>query len=58
MISYNYFSEIEIPTPPLEEQEKIAAFLDNINKRLISVNKQYELIQEYKKGLIQNMYCV
>jgi type I restriction enzyme, S subunit len=58
MISYRYFSEIKIPFPSLEEQKKVAAFLLAIDKRLSVAKQEYEIIQNYKNGLIQKMYCL
>ena len=48
--------ELEIALPPLEEQEKIAKYLDDkcekIDKAINNIAKQISLIQEYKTSLI------
>ena len=47
---------ILIPTPPLEEQEEIAAYLADhckkIDKEIIDKEKQFELLDNYKQSLI------
>ena len=58
MISYKYFSEIKIPFPSIDEQRKIAEFLTTIENRLSVARKEYDIMQQYKNGLIQKMYCV
>lgn len=48
--------ETEVWIPPLEEQEKIAKYLDDkcekIDKAINNITKQISLIQEYKTSLI------
>lgn len=57
MISYKYFSEIKIPYPNLEEQTKIANFFSKIDDKINTVNEKIEQTKEYKKGLLQKMFC-
>ena len=45
-----------IPIPPLEEQEKIADFLSEIDNKIDSVEQQLEKIKEFKKYLLQQMF--
>lgn len=56
MVSYKYFSEIDLPFPSLEEQNKIVDFFSAIYKKINSVNQQLEKTKEYKKGLLQQMF--
>lgn len=56
MISYKYFSEIKLPYPSLEEQQKIADFLSAIDKKITLTNQQIERSKTYKKGLLQQMF--
>lgn len=55
-IYFKDYSELFIALPPLEEQEKIAKYLDEkcekIDKAINNITKQISLIQEYKTSLI------
>lgn len=56
MISYKYFSEIKLPFPSKEEQKKIADFLSIIDVKIESLSKQINQTQNFKKGLLQQMF--
>jgi len=56
MISYKYFSEIELPYPSILEQQKIASFLLSIDKKIEITSTQLEKTREFKKGLLQQMF--
>jgi type I restriction enzyme S subunit len=56
MISYKYFSEIKLPFPTIEEQEKIATFLNEIDKQIQAVTIQLKQTKKFKKGLLQQMF--
>jgi len=47
--------KINLPTPA--EQNKIANFLSAIDEKIKEVNKELELNTEFKKGLLQKMFC-
>ena len=53
---YPLFSSIKICKPAIAEQEKIANFLDSLDKKLDAVNQHIELTQTFKKGLLQQMF--
>lgn len=55
MISYQQFSEILIPYPPLAEQQRIANSLSTIDDCLKVVNEKLELLKAHKKGLMQQL---
>ena len=49
--------KIEINLPCLVEQTKIANFLTAIDEKLNLVNNQINKTEQYKKGLLQKMFC-
>ena len=49
-------SEMKITLPILEEQEKIADFLSNIDKKISLTEEKLELFREYKKGIMQKIF--
>ena len=51
------YSKLEIPIPCQEEQEKISEFLNTINKKISHCGKQIEKTEQWKKGLLQKMFC-
>ena len=55
MISYQQFSEILVPYPPLAEQQRIANCLSSIDECLNVANKKLELLKAHKKGLMQQL---
>lgn len=57
MISFKYFSEIYLPVPSLPEQIKIANFLSAIDEKINHCSKQIERMEDWKKGLLQQMFC-
>ena len=52
-ILYNFI--IKIPNS-IEEQEKIASFLSLIDKKIDLTQKQIDLMEKFKKGLLQQMF--
>lgn len=56
ILSYKYFSEIKLPYPCVAEQQKIAAFIMTLDKKLDAVQQQIDLTQTFKKGLLQQMF--
>lgn len=54
--AFDKFKYVELPVPPIKEQEKIANYLDKkvekINQVIKNNQKAIELIEEYKKNII------
>ena len=51
-----FFSDMKIPAPSIEEQIKIANFLSSIDKKIEQTQKQLEQTKEFKKALLQQMF--
>lgn len=58
MISYQQFSEIKIPFPPLAEQKRIAECLSAMDEEITKYNNKLELLRSHKKGLMQKLFPV
>lgn len=42
--------------PSMEEQIRIADFLSSVDEKITLLNKQYNLLCQYKKGMMQNIF--
>lgn len=56
MISYQQFSEIILPFPPLPEQRRIAQALTALDELIAATNEKLEQMKVYKKGLMQQLF--
>ena len=56
MISYKQFSEIFIPKPSKEEQQKIASCLSSLDEVIAAESQKLDLLKDHKKGLMQNLF--
>ena len=56
MISYQQFSEIMLPFPPLSEQRRIAQALTTLDELIAATNEKLEQMKAYKKGLMQKLF--
>lgn len=52
----NDISTLKIKIPQKEEQEKIASFLISIDDKIEKLSKKDELLQEYKKAIMQKIF--
>lgn len=55
-INKSDFSKLKFYLPSLQEQEKIASFLISIDKKIEQLTKKEELLQQYKKGVMQKIF--
>ena len=46
----------KVDIPSLEEQQKIGKLLVNVDKTMENINKKINSTQEFKKGLLQQMF--
>jgi type I restriction enzyme, S subunit len=57
-VSTEAIKNIEISFPTLPEQQKIAAFFTAIDKKLIGQKEKRRLLEQYKKGVMQQLFSV
>ena len=55
-INLQVLRPLEISTPSFKEQEKIASFLDAIALRITQLRRKHELLETYKKGVMQKIF--
>ena len=51
-----FFRDIVIRLPSIEEQQKIADFLESIDKKTEKLSTQISQAETFKKGLLQQMF--
>ncbi|WP_322928575.1 restriction endonuclease subunit S [Providencia huashanensis] len=56
MISYKQFSEVLLPKPPTEEQQKIADCLVSIDELITLHTQKLAALRDHKQGLIQQLF--
>lgn len=56
-ISSNRLKDLIVTIPELKEQQKITSFLSAIDEKIDHCKEQIRLTEEWKKGLLQQMFC-
>ncbi|MEI3790685.1 MULTISPECIES: restriction endonuclease subunit S [unclassified Chryseobacterium] len=56
MISYTYFSDINLPLPSVNEQTKIANFLSSLQEKIETEKQILEKLELQKKFLLANLF--
>ena len=56
-LSKNSLMGISIMIPILKEQEKIANYLSKIDEKIEKVNFDIKITENFKKGLLQKLFC-
>ena len=55
-LSFKIVSRYKIAYPARAEQEKIVGFLTSVDERIALIEKRVELLQKYKKGVMQQIF--
>jgi len=56
MVSYKQFSELLLPNPSPEEQQKIADCLSSIDELITAHSQKHAALKAHKKGLMQQLF--
>jgi type I restriction enzyme S subunit len=56
MVSYSQFSELLIPVPKPDEQQKIASCLSSLDTLIAAHTQKLSALKTYKKGLMQQLF--
>ncbi|MBE6486785.1 MAG: hypothetical protein E7Z85_08105 [Methanosphaera stadtmanae] len=56
-IALNLIKNLSINCPTLKEQEKIQSFLSRINNKIKLIEKEIEINKQFKKTLLNKMFC-
>lgn len=55
-LNLQILKSLYVSLPTIEEQTKIASFLTAVNEKLLSLKKRKELLEQYKKGVMQKLF--
>jgi type I restriction enzyme S subunit len=57
-LSLKTIRDAVVYSPSLEEQTKVSSFLSSVDEKITLLNKQYELLCLYKKGMMQKIFSL
>lgn len=55
-LNLSIIGDFSIPVPSLDEQQKISSFLTSVDDKINLLSKKKELLERYKKGVIQKIF--
>lgn len=56
MVSYKQFSELLLPIPSIDEQQKIADCLSSIDELIAAQSQKLDTLKAHKQGLLQQLF--